>query len=359
MISGIRLRSRSFCASSKPFIFGKLMSSTARSGCSRSKASSAADAVLGLHDEETGLLQRKPGDGEQIGIVVDEQDLHAGASCGSSTCARVRACCRALERTRPPCRSTIDRTMNRPRPRPLSSGASPPERWNCSNSRASSDSRRTGAFVLDRKRRARRARRRAHRCESRYPAARTCSRSRAGSRAPASGAAGRRGSRARRRRAATSMRWPRCAISGSMSSRAATITSSNSTSCWRIASWPDSMRTLSSRLSMSQVEPLRAALQRRHELALRLRAHRADAVAAAARSTRAAPRAACGTRAKCSRARYRACGAPLRARSRRATPGPAAVGAGAALAITTRRRLSAARRDLLERARPRRRAALA
>ena len=70
-------------------------------------------------------------------------------------------------------------------------------------------------------------------------------------------------------------------------------------------------------------EPLRAAVQRRHELALRRRRSSCRCRRAAARSTRAAPRAACGTRAKCSRAPCRACGARPRARSRRATPAPA------------------------------------
>ena len=70
-------------------------------------------------------------------------------------------------------------------------------------------------------------------------------------------------------------------------------------------------------------EPLRAAMQRGDELALTLDVHRADAVAAAARSTRAAPPAACGTRARCSRARCRACGERPRAPSRRAALEPA------------------------------------
>src|SRR5690606_6082100 len=51
----------------------------------------------------------------------------------------------------------------------------------------------------------------------------------------------------------TSSFWPRCWSSGSISSRAALTTSAKSTSCRRIASWPDSMRTLSSRLSISHV----------------------------------------------------------------------------------------------------------
>ena len=70
-------------------------------------------------------------------------------------------------------------------------------------------------------------------------------------------------------------------------------------------------------------QALRAALQRRDELALRRRRSSCRRRRAAARSRRAAPRAACGTRARCWRAPCRACGARPRARSRRAAPAPA------------------------------------
>ena len=47
--------------------------------------------------------------------------------------------------------------------------------------------------------------------------------------------------------------WRRCSSNGPIKSRAAPITSSNSTSCLRMPSWPASIRTLSSRLSISHV----------------------------------------------------------------------------------------------------------
>ena len=98
-------------------------------------------------------------------------------------------------------------------------------------------------------------------------------------------------------------------------------------------------------------EPLRAALQRRHELALRAVAHRPDAVAEQLdrRELRGERRAefvrdvrehAC-----------RACGARPRAPSRRAAPALADPSAGAALEITTRRTLSSHGHDLLHGAR--------
>ncbi len=109
MISGIRLRSRSFCARSKPFMRGMLMSSTARCGLLALERVERRQPVLGLHDEEPRLLQREARHRQQIRVVVDEQDLHAGASCGSSTVARVRPCSVRSRRTVPPCRSTIER----------------------------------------------------------------------------------------------------------------------------------------------------------------------------------------------------------------------------------------------------------
>ena len=47
------------------------------------------ETVAGLHDQETGLLQREARHRQQVGIVVDEQNLHAGGSFGKCTAACV------------------------------------------------------------------------------------------------------------------------------------------------------------------------------------------------------------------------------------------------------------------------------
>src|SRR5690606_20640679 len=94
--------------------------------------------VRGLDHEEPGLLQRERGDRQEVRVVVDEQDLHGLAPTGSSTHARVPVVGARRRDTRPPWRSTIERTMYSPSPRPLSSGSSPPERMNCRKSTVSS-----------------------------------------------------------------------------------------------------------------------------------------------------------------------------------------------------------------------------
>src|SRR5690606_37765939 len=125
-----------------------------------------ARAVGRGHDQESGLLQCEAGHRKEIRIIVDQKDLHryrtptfvaaraeptasraaarrrADLACtrGRPTLTRVRASLVRRCETCPPCRSTIDCTMYGPRPSPLSSGSSPSDLRNCSNSRLVSGS---------------------------------------------------------------------------------------------------------------------------------------------------------------------------------------------------------------------------
>ena len=196
---------------------------------------------------------------------------------------RWRACCPApcaRGETVPPCRSTIERTMNKPRPSPLSSRSV--RRSRGGTARTAARRRCPGAASLrPRPRKSRPPPSDRARTDANHAVrpAQTCSRSRADSRALASGAADRRESRARHRSSSTRCVWPRCAISGSMSSRAATMTSSSIDVLMRIAELTGFDPHALEQIVDEPREPLRAAVQRRDELALPLDAHRADAVA--------------------------------------------------------------------------------
>src|SRR5206468_6467245 len=101
--------------------------------------------ILGLDDQVAGLAQGEGDETEELQVVVDHEDLHRSAPAGRITHMRVPAApSRSRAATRPPCLSTIDYTMNNPRPMPLSRGSSPGERMNRSNRRSPASGGRPG-----------------------------------------------------------------------------------------------------------------------------------------------------------------------------------------------------------------------
>ena len=151
----------------------------------------------------------------------------------------------------PPWRSTMEREIHSPSPMPPGSGsdAAALEALEDCSLRAVGQARacvlHPGADLVSLALRAD--------ADRACPPARTCWRWRAGSRTPASGAGHRPAARGLR----GTSHFERAASAGAAARRpvprASSITSARSMLCWRMSSWPDSMRTLSSRLSMSRV----------------------------------------------------------------------------------------------------------
>src|SRR6185437_5797899 len=89
-----------------------------------------AGSVSGLDDEISCLRQREADEVAQITIVICHQNLHAVTSTGRLTVNRVRPLPVRSTATAPPWRSTIERTIQSPSPRPPASGSSPAPRRN-------------------------------------------------------------------------------------------------------------------------------------------------------------------------------------------------------------------------------------
>src|SRR4029077_11338528 len=206
-----------------------------------------AGTIARLDHEVSRLAEREGDELAQLGIVVRDQHLHAASSAGRVRLKRVRPAAVRSKTTRPPWRSMIDFTSQSPSPRPTGSGSVPPRRKrakSCASSTATGPAPSSSTHACT-----------CPACAS-APMRTTLS-----SGANLLALASRLTNTCVRRVLSpltdgnssgrlTSSVCRRCARSEPTSARASSTTSARATLCWRMASWPDSMRTLSSRLSM-------------------------------------------------------------------------------------------------------------
>src|SRR6185437_1784477 len=90
-------------------------------------------SVRRLDDEVAGLRQREADQVPQVAVIVRHEDLHAITSTGSTILNRVRPSSVRSTPIVPPCRSTMERTIQSPNPSPPGSGSRSGPRWKGAN----------------------------------------------------------------------------------------------------------------------------------------------------------------------------------------------------------------------------------